>query len=86
MRSATIRELRNHYKGLLELVDGGEEVVITKNGTPVAKLGPLDNPGGGAAGNVGWAESPEVRRDRSKATRLSAHQANEVLAASSGRW
>ena len=86
MKSATVRELRNHYRNLLELVDGGEEIIITKNGTPVAKLGPLDNPGGGVAGNVGWAESPEVRRDRSKAIRLSANDANELLAASSGRW
>ena len=86
MKSATIRELRNHYRGLLELVDGGEAVIITRNGKPVAKLGPLDSSDRGIKGDVGWAESPEVCRDRSKAVRLSANEADEVLAASSGRW
>lgn len=35
-----LRDLRNHTADLLRRVEGGEELVITKRGKPVAKLVP----------------------------------------------
>lgn len=35
------RDLRNHTAGLLRRVQGGEELVITVNGRPVAQLVPV---------------------------------------------
>jgi len=34
-------EAKTHLSELLEKVEGGEEIIITKHGTPVAKLVPV---------------------------------------------
>ena len=60
MKTATVRELRNHYNTLLEWVAEGEEVVITKRGKSVARLVPEL---GGNERTVDWSESA-VMRDR----------------------
>jgi len=36
-----VRELRNHGGSVLERVQAGEEIVVTKSGRPVAVLKPL---------------------------------------------
>jgi prevent-host-death family protein len=36
------RDLRNHTAGLLERAEGGERIVITRRGQPVAELGPVN--------------------------------------------
>ena len=41
MRSITQRELRNDSGAVLRDVQAGETVTVTRNGTPVAELGPL---------------------------------------------
>jgi len=41
MRTAGIREARQHLSELLEEVRKGREVVITDRGRPVAKLAPV---------------------------------------------
>lgn len=38
------RELRNNTGDLLRRVDAGEQIVITKRGTPVASLVPFERP------------------------------------------
>ena len=38
------RELRNNTGDLLRRVDAGEQIVITKRGTPVAALVPFERP------------------------------------------
>ena len=48
---AKVSELKARLSGYLERVKGGEEVVITERGTPVAKLVP-----------VSAAEEPEAQR------------------------
>lgn len=83
MKTAAVRELRNHYSNLLDDVAAGEEVIITKHGKPVAKLGPAGN---SFLNRVHWSESPEVRRDRSQARSLTEDERNDVLEQSSGRW
>jgi prevent-host-death family protein len=41
MGEASIRELRNHGGRVLARVAGGERVVVTSDGEPVAELRPL---------------------------------------------
>jgi prevent-host-death family protein len=41
MKSVSIHEAKTHLSRLLERVEGGEEIVIARNRTPVAKLVPL---------------------------------------------
>ena len=42
MTSVASRELRNETRALLERVESGEEITITVNGRPVARLVPPD--------------------------------------------
>lgn len=62
MKTATVRELRNHYADLLRRVKAGEEIAISQRGKIVARLVP-DRPA--APVKVDWANAPEVTRDRS---------------------
>lgn len=41
MTSVSIRELRNHGGDVIDRVVGGETLVITKSGKPVAELRPV---------------------------------------------
>jgi prevent-host-death family protein len=41
MFSASVHEAKTHLSRLLERARAGEEVIITKNGKPVAKLVPI---------------------------------------------
>ena len=63
-----VRDLRNHYTSLLRWLQAGEEILITQKGVAVARLLPAGSHGQPA---VNWADSPEVRRDRSRQTKLS---------------
>ena len=40
--SVGVRELKNHLSRYLELVRGGEDVVVTDRGSPIARLSPID--------------------------------------------
>ena len=42
MTTYNLHDAKTHLSSLLEQVLGGEEVVITRNGIPVAKLVPLE--------------------------------------------
>jgi len=52
MRTAGVREARQHLSALLEEVKKGREVVITERGRPVAKLVPPDRPRGSGVPNL----------------------------------
>lgn len=43
MADVASRELRNHARAVLDRVDGGESVVITVDGRPVARLEPISS-------------------------------------------
>jgi prevent-host-death family protein len=83
MKTATVRELRNHYTGLLRWVAAGEEVLITQKGEPVARLIPV---GPQAPGEVDWADSPEVKRDRSGESQLTAAEVETLIHEAGGKW
>ena len=55
-RSVTVAEAKTHISALLDKVEEGEEVTITRHGKPVARLVPA--PVGAVrrqAGDCGWA-------------------------------
>lgn len=83
MRTATVRDLRNHYSSLLSWVSAGEEIVITQRGKPVARLIP-ENPAGPK--KVNWAESPAVTRDRSGERVLSAQESLDLIHDAASLW
>ncbi len=43
MRTISQRELRNDNAGIIRAVEAGESFVVTKNGTPVALVHPIDD-------------------------------------------
>jgi prevent-host-death family protein len=83
MKTATVRELRNHYTSLLRWLRAGEQIVITQRGRPIARLVPENS---AKPSRVKWAAAPEVRRDRSKEQRLNARAVAQLLAESSSSW
>ena len=44
MREVAVRELRNYGGQILDRVEAGEPVTITRDGKPVAVLSPLPSP------------------------------------------
>ena len=46
MKTIGASETRNHFARLLERVANGERIVITRHGTPVARLVPFAKPDG----------------------------------------
>jgi prevent-host-death family protein len=83
MRTATVRDLRNHYTSLLSWVSEGEEVVITQRGKPVARLIP-EKPG--KPQEVNWGNAPEVTRDRSGERMLSAQESLDLIHDAASKW
>ena len=57
MKTAPVRDLRNHYTSVLRWVSAGEDVLITQRGTVIAGLSPETDQ---TAQTVDWASSPEV--------------------------
>ena len=42
MRQANIKYARDHLRSLIDEVAGGQEVVVTRRGEPVARLVPIE--------------------------------------------
>lgn len=54
METVNTHEAKTHLSRLLKRVAAGEEIVIARAGTPVARLVPLEN--GGASRELGFVE------------------------------
>lgn len=83
MRTATVRDLRNHYTSLLGWVKAGEEVLITQRGAVVARLVPEKSE---IPETVNWADAPEVTRDRSGERTLTAEESLKLIHEAGGKW
>ena len=83
MRTATVRDLRNHYTNLLSWVSAGEEIIITQRGKPVARLVPDTSE---KPETVNWADAPEVTRDRSGEIMLTAEESLKLIHEAGGQW
>lgn len=84
MKTATVRDLRNHYSQLLAWIAAGEEITITQRGKPVARLSPA--PASAGLEKVDWNQSAAMARDRSREIRLSASESSGLLMEAGGRW
>ena len=61
MGQVSIRELRNHGGDVVDRATGGEEIVITRAGRPVAELRPTGPPALSASTLLSrWARLPQV--------------------------
>ncbi len=78
MQSVNIHEAKTHFSRLLEQVQGGEEIVIAKNGVPFARLMPLA-PVATPRRPGGWEGQVQIADD------FDAPLPPEVLAAWTGR-
>lgn len=83
MRTATVRDLRNHYTSLLGWISAGEEIIITQRGKPIARLIP-EKPA--TPTKVNWADSPAVTRDRTGERVLSAQESSELIHNAASPW
>ncbi len=83
MKTATVRDLRNHYTSLLSWIGAGEEIVITQRGKAIARLIPEQNQ---PPLRVDWSQSPAVKRDRSGSRVLSAAESLEIIHEAAGKW
>ena len=83
MKTATVRDLRNNYTSLLSWIGAGEEIVITQRGKAIARLIPEQ---GEAAPRVDWSQSPAVKRDRTKAAKLSPAESAKIIHEAGGKW
>lgn len=83
MKTATVRDLRNHYSKLLEWLGTGEEILITKRGKSIARLIPEPSL---APRRVDWSRSAAVTRDRSGERILSAGESAQLIADAAGKW
>ncbi len=64
METVTICELRNHGGDVVERVEAGERVTVTRDGRPVAELRPLRSRGIPAATLLErWRRLPAVEAD-----------------------
>ena len=61
MASVSIRELRNHGGDVVDRVERGEAVIITRGGRVVAELRPVSRPPQAASVLVQrWSRLPEI--------------------------
>ncbi|MGH3073325.1 MAG: type II toxin-antitoxin system Phd/YefM family antitoxin [Gaiellales bacterium] len=64
MDTVTIRDLRNHGGDVVDRVEAGERVTVTRDGRPVAELRPLRSRGIPAATLLErWRRLPAVEAD-----------------------
>ena len=76
MNEVSVRELRNYGGQILNRVEGGESMTITRDGTPVALISPLRQPRLSATAlladwkNVPLISSAALRDDLDKALNM----------------
>lgn len=55
MKTATIREAQHHLSKLMDEVEKGQEIVLTRRGKQVGKLVPMGNPEDPREKKIDWA-------------------------------
>ncbi len=67
MKTATVRDLRNHFADVAKWIEGGEPVTITRHGATFATLSPVSSK---KSSSVNWArrlaEKPAVGKKSTK--------------------
>lgn len=73
MRTASVRDLRNHFASVAQWIKDGETVTITSNGAIFATLAPAN---AGKSGKADWAQ--RLGRRRPLGRKLSAKQTRSL--------
>ena len=63
MTDVSIRDLRNHGGEVIDLVIGGQDIVITRSGRPVAQIVPLRGQGTARSVLTRWRVIPGLNFD-----------------------
>jgi prevent-host-death family protein len=77
MKTATVRELRNRYAQLLEWLEAGEEITITRRGVPIARLVPANSPK--PRRGADWDQSAAFALDQLELRPLTKQETGELL-------
>jgi prevent-host-death family protein len=77
MKTATVRELRNRYTQLLEWLEAGEEIRITRRGVVIARLVPENH--SKSPRRVDWTKSAAFTLDRLKLRPLTGKESADLL-------
>lgn len=83
-KTATVRDLRNHYTALLKSLEAGEEIIITRRGKSLARLIPEKI--APHRKKLDWSKSAAFSLDRSGEKMLTSKESAEFLRASQGNW
>lgn len=83
-KTATVRDLRNHYNALLSWLEAGEEILITRRGKSVARLIPEKSTP--SRKKLDWTKSAAFSIDHSSEKMLTAKESASLLHASQGNW
>ena len=62
MKTATIREAQHHLSKLMDEVEKGQEIVLTRRGKQVGKLVPMENLEDPREKKIDWAAWAEEQR------------------------
>ena len=84
VRTATVRDLRNHYTTLLAWLEAGESILITRRGKLLARLIPEKNKP--LQKKLDWSKSAAFTRNRSGERILTAKESAALLHESQGNW
>ena len=83
MKTATVRELRNHYASVMKWIESGEEVKISRRGKIIARLVPE---GPKKSKKVDWSTSAAVLQDKSKWPKMTKKQTKDFYEFIKGPW
>jgi antitoxin (DNA-binding transcriptional repressor) of toxin-antitoxin stability system len=75
--TATVEQIQRDLSGLIRLAAGGEEIVMTQGGRPVAKLTGIIT-ANSAVEREGWLQSLRLLRQQT-ATSIKGRSSDEVL-------
>jgi prevent-host-death family protein len=82
-----VRDLKNNLSRYLDRVQGGEEVIVTERGRPVARISPIDHPSHRLAALIasGAVQPPKSRVRRRPERRIKAKGSVSELVAEQRR-
>jgi prevent-host-death family protein len=83
MHTATVRDLRNRYSGILRWIGSGEEVLITRRGKVVARLVPASD---APTEVTDWSHSPVMSSGREAGAKLTSAQSRDLIREAGGSW
>lgn len=63
MKTATIREAQHHLSKLMDEVEKGQEIVLTRRGKQVGKLVPMEHPEDAGKKKIDWAAWAAEQRE-----------------------